>query len=76
MPSNSTKTIILLLVSVTGTLVSLSQDALSDLPIPNGATRPDTILRPSLLFYLTPFVIALLIHRKNIVPDIRLMYGN
>ncbi|CAL2044959.1 unnamed protein product [Caenorhabditis brenneri] len=57
-------------------VLSVNSDPLSDIPMPKGASCPQSILRPSLLFYLAPFFIAFLIFNKNITSDIRLMYGN
>ncbi|CAI2355050.1 unnamed protein product [Caenorhabditis sp. 36 PRJEB53466] len=45
-------------------------------PLPKGASCPQSIFRPSLVFYLTPFVFAFLIFHKSITSDIRLIYGN
>ncbi|EFP08879.1 hypothetical protein CRE_18010 [Caenorhabditis remanei] len=52
------------------------KNTLSEIPMPKGASCPQSILRPSLLFYLTPVFIAFLIFNKNITSDIRHMYGN
>uniref|UniRef100_A0A1I7T334 Uncharacterized protein n=1 Tax=Caenorhabditis tropicalis TaxID=1561998 RepID=A0A1I7T334_9PELO len=57
-------------------VLSANSDPLSDIPMPKGASCPQSILRPSLLFYLAPIFIAFLILNKNITSDIRLMYGN
>ncbi|PIC26822.1 hypothetical protein B9Z55_019282 [Caenorhabditis nigoni] len=54
----------------------LLPDTLSEIPMPKGASCPQSIIRPSLLFYLTPIFIAFLILNKNITSDIRHMYGN
>ncbi|KAF1750043.1 hypothetical protein GCK72_016588 [Caenorhabditis remanei] len=57
-------------------VLSVTSDTLSEIPMPKGASCPQSILRPSLLFYLTPVFIAFLIFNKNITSDIRHMYGN
>lgn len=54
----------------------LFSDTLPEVPMPKGASCPQSIFRPSLLFYLAPAVIAFLICNKNITSDIRHMYGN
>ncbi|CAE17906.1 uncharacterized protein CELE_T04C12.8 [Caenorhabditis elegans] len=64
-----------LLIVVECTL-SVTSDTLPEVPMPKGASCPQSIFRPSLLFYLAPAVIAFLICNKNITSDIRHMYGN
>ncbi|CAD6199537.1 unnamed protein product [Caenorhabditis auriculariae] len=46
-----------------------------ELSLPHGAACPQSFLRPSLLLYLTPVVFIVLLLNKNIIGDVRLIYG-